>query len=84
MQRSIPQELRDRVVITDHGVVDQVDPKTGETYQAYVMSYAVQHEGLEHGLTLASTPLLVDLPDAHAAAIELGVYGVLARAGFVP
>lgn len=84
MQRSIPQEFRDRVTIVDHGVVDQIDPETGQTYPAYVTTYLVEYEGLEYGITLASTPLLAGLPDAYDAILDLGVYGVLAKAGILP
>lgn len=80
----ISQEFRDRVSVTDHGVVDQLDPETGRTFQAYVTTYTVEHDGLEHGLTLASTPLIGDLPDAYDAMLDMGVYGVLAKAGILP
>mgnify|MGYP001569726147 CR=1 FL=1 len=80
----IPQEFRDRVAIVDHGVVDQLDPETGGTYRAYVTTYLVEHDGLEHSIMLSSTPLLADLPGAYDAALDLGVYGVLAKAGILP
>jgi hypothetical protein len=81
---NISQAFRDRVSITDHGVVDQLDPETGETIKSYVITYTIEHEGLEYGLTLASTPLLADLPEAYSAALDMGVYGVLTRAGILP
>lgn len=79
----IPQKLRELVDITDHGVVDQLDPETGETYRAYVTTYTARHDGLEYGISLASTPILGDLPDAYEKVLEMGTYAVLSRAGLI-
>lgn len=72
---NISQEFRDRVSVTDHGVVDQLDPETGKVYQAYVTAYfVVDHDGLEHSLVLASSPLIAGLPDAYDALLDIWAF----------
>ena len=83
---NIPPELRDRVKITDHGVMDQVDPESGDTVRSYVMTYTVVgDDSIEYGLTIASSQWLIEMPqEVYDRAVDLGVYGVLDRARLLP
>lgn len=82
----IPQELRDRVQVVDHGVVEDVDPDTGDVLTYYATSFLVMHEGLEHGLMLSSSPTLRDRehPGVYEAMLQSGIAAVLAKAGLIP
>jgi hypothetical protein len=78
-------DLDDRVAITDHGVVTQIDPETGEQWLAYVVSFtAVDKSGVEHGITVTQGSDAFHGPGGEAfyrVMLHNGVLIALHRAG---
>ena len=73
-------DLLDRVTVEDHGLTDYTDPETGETWQAYVMSFFVMHEGVEYGVTLSRGEIP---PEAEEAFVRSGKLAALGEAGLI-
>jgi len=80
---NIPDQLIERVHVTDHGIVAQTDPETETTVDVYLITFAVVHDGVEYGVSLASHPTVQGRQAVYDALISSGTYAVLSKAGLL-
>lgn len=66
--------------VTDHGVVTTTDPDTGEQITAYQVSFFLTVDGVEHGVSIASSPTFGPAHPAYDTMIRSGKMTVVERA----